>query len=231
MVTSVEASSSCDAVSDHESQSGDSKDSETSSDSSTRLKVAAAAALAGITYYFGQSTVMKTRLGSLGNHGHYFPMGYGRPPGAESMPEPQADEAIMFEDFFSAGLHMPPHSVLLDILRKFRVQLHQLMLNAIVQISMFTRLLLLVGAVLLQMSSLSTTSYTTIIRRFNLWGPRLLTPLNLAASLFTLVIFGVGGGLPLLCRISGLVGGMATGSIAEYRWSKQLMSRARETSR
>jgi hypothetical protein len=38
---------------------------------------------------------------------------------------------MVFDDFFTAGLRMPPHPVLVDILRKFRVQLHQLTSNAI----------------------------------------------------------------------------------------------------
>jgi hypothetical protein len=41
-----------------------------------------------------------------------------------SIPDPRASEAIVFKDFFVAGLWMPPHPVLVDILRKFRVQLH-----------------------------------------------------------------------------------------------------------
>jgi hypothetical protein len=53
------------------------------------------------------------------------------------VPDPRPDEAITFEDFFAARLRMPPHLVLLDILRKFRVQLHQLMPNAIIHISKF----------------------------------------------------------------------------------------------
>jgi hypothetical protein len=53
MVASVEASSSGEAAFDNESHSRDSKDSETGSDTSTRLKVAVVAALAGITYNFG----------------------------------------------------------------------------------------------------------------------------------------------------------------------------------
>jgi hypothetical protein len=76
MVALVEASSLCEAAFDHESQSGDSQDSETDFNTSTRLKVAAAAALAGITYNFGQSIMMKTNLGTLRNHDHYFPKGY-----------------------------------------------------------------------------------------------------------------------------------------------------------
>jgi hypothetical protein len=61
--------------------------------------------------------MMKTQPGSLKNHCHYFPKGYGRPPGVESVPAPRAGEAIVFEDFFTAGLCMPPHPVLVDILR------------------------------------------------------------------------------------------------------------------
>jgi hypothetical protein len=41
------------------------------------------------------------------------------------------DEAIIYRDFFVAGLHMPPHRALADILLKFQAQLHQLMPNAI----------------------------------------------------------------------------------------------------
>jgi hypothetical protein len=43
----------------------------------------------------------------------------------------------MFEDFFIAGLCMPQHSVLVDILHKFRMQLHQLTPNATIHISKF----------------------------------------------------------------------------------------------
>jgi hypothetical protein len=67
----------------------------------------------------------------------YFPKGYDREPGAEYVPDPHENEAAVFEDFFVAGLCMPPHPVLLDILRKFWVQLHQLTPNAIIQISKF----------------------------------------------------------------------------------------------
>jgi hypothetical protein len=53
------------AESDRECQSSDSEDSETASDNSRRLKVAAAVALAGISYDFGQSNITKTNLGSM----------------------------------------------------------------------------------------------------------------------------------------------------------------------
>jgi hypothetical protein len=37
-----------------------------------------------------------------------FPMDMADPPSVEFVPEPQPDEAIVFKDFFTAGLRMPP---------------------------------------------------------------------------------------------------------------------------
>jgi hypothetical protein len=68
---------------------------------------------------------------------HYFPKGYDRPPGVEFVPDPREKEAVVFEDFFIAGLRMPPHPIIVDILRKFWVQLHQLTPNTIIQIRKF----------------------------------------------------------------------------------------------
>jgi hypothetical protein len=101
------------------------------------MKVGAVAALAGISYDFGLSTVTRTRIRSLESYNRYFPKGYGQPPGAESVPNPRADETVVFEDFFAAGLRMPLHLVLVDILSKFWIQLHQLTPNVIVQIGKF----------------------------------------------------------------------------------------------
>jgi hypothetical protein len=96
------------------------------------VKVAVVAALAGISYEFGQSNITKTQLGSTESYELYFPKGYGRPSGIESVLKPQMNEATIFGDFFIAGLRMLPHPVLTDILRKICVQLHHLTLNAIV---------------------------------------------------------------------------------------------------
>jgi predicted metal-binding protein len=93
--------------------------------------------VAGISNDFGQSNITKTRLGLMESYAHYFPKGHGRHLGIESVPEPRANEAIIFKDLFAAGLHMPLHLVLVDILCKFCIQLHHLTPNAIVQISKF----------------------------------------------------------------------------------------------
>jgi hypothetical protein len=49
----------------------------------------------------------------------YFPKGEACAPGAETVLEPNGDEAIVYEDFFIAGLCMPPHPALADILLHF----------------------------------------------------------------------------------------------------------------
>jgi hypothetical protein len=50
----------------------------------------------------------------------YFTEGEACVPGEETSPEPNDDEAIVFEDFFVAGLRMPPYSTLADVLLKFQ---------------------------------------------------------------------------------------------------------------
>jgi hypothetical protein len=58
--------------------------------------------------------------------------------GEETISEPDSDEVVLFEEFFTTGLRMPPHPVLANILLKFQVQLHQLTSNAIGQLLKYT---------------------------------------------------------------------------------------------
>jgi hypothetical protein len=79
----------------------------------------------------------KACITSLESNARYFPQGYYRALGAESVPKPQTNEVVVFEDFFTVGLRIPLHPVFAEILQKFRVQLHQLIPNVIVQIRKF----------------------------------------------------------------------------------------------
>jgi hypothetical protein len=69
----------------------------------------------------------------------YFPKRGARKPWAENyaMPEPKDDEAMVYEDFFVAGLRMSSHPALTDILLHFQAQLHEFMPNAITQLSKY----------------------------------------------------------------------------------------------
>jgi hypothetical protein len=67
----------------------------------------------------------------------YFAEGSTRESEEETIPEPNTDDAIIFKEFFRMGLRMPPHPALTKISLKFWVQLNQLTLNAIAQLSKF----------------------------------------------------------------------------------------------
>jgi hypothetical protein len=105
---------------------------------STRLSDAGSQGATGdvVSFLFGPSSITVSRVHEIINIG-YFAEGMGRERGEETVPEPHPDEAVVFEEFFSAGLMMPPHPVLANILLKFQAQIHQLTPNAIVQLSKY----------------------------------------------------------------------------------------------
>jgi hypothetical protein len=99
-----------------ESWSCDSKDTTSKSDSSKCMKVVAAVAAAGITFDFSISKVGRMHVVAMETHTRYFRKGYCWVPSMDIVLMPQAKEAVVFEDLFSVGLRMPPHSVLVEIL-------------------------------------------------------------------------------------------------------------------
>jgi hypothetical protein len=72
------------------------------------------------SYYFMSSTVTVSRIREMIDHS-YFTEGMGCAPREETVLEPNASEAVVFDEFFTVGLRMPPHLVLSDILLKFQV--------------------------------------------------------------------------------------------------------------
>jgi hypothetical protein len=77
------------------------------------------------TYYFGSLTITIGKIKEMVEKG-YFLLGEIHTPGAETVPEPENDEAMVYEEFFVAGLCMPPHLALADILLHFQAERHQL---------------------------------------------------------------------------------------------------------
>jgi hypothetical protein len=76
------------AGSDQENQSRGSGDDKTVSETGGHVRIGAEDALVGISYDFGKSGITKACIASLENLAHYFPKGYGREPGVESVPNP-----------------------------------------------------------------------------------------------------------------------------------------------
>jgi hypothetical protein len=90
---------------------------------------------AGDSVDFGVSRISSARVQDMQRLG-YFGSGVGRVPGAEEVPEPEG-ELVVFEAFFTAGLRLPAHRFVSEVLRKFNVQIHQLTPNAIVALSKY----------------------------------------------------------------------------------------------
>jgi hypothetical protein len=97
------------------------------------------------TIEFGTSRISSVHVLEMQRHG-YFGDGVGRVPGAEEIPEPEG-ELVVFESFFVAGLRLPAHRFVAEVLQRFEVQVHQLTPNAMVALAKYVwQLLLTVGS-------------------------------------------------------------------------------------
>jgi hypothetical protein len=68
---------------------------------------------------FGVSRISSVHVQDMQQLG-YFGSGVGRVPGAEEVPEPEGD-LVVFEAFFTAGLRLPTHRFVAEVLRRFEV--------------------------------------------------------------------------------------------------------------
>jgi hypothetical protein len=84
---------------------------------------------------FGTSRIYSARVLEM-QHLGYFGNEVGRAPGAKDVPEPEG-ELVVFEAFFTAGLHLPSHRFVVQVLRKFKIQIHQLTPNTMVALAKY----------------------------------------------------------------------------------------------
>jgi hypothetical protein len=87
------------------------------------------------TVEFGVSRISSVRVQDMQQLG-YFGSGVGRVSGAEEVLEPEG-ELVVFEAFFTAGLRLPAHRFVAEVLRRFMVQVHQLTPNAMVALAKY----------------------------------------------------------------------------------------------
>ena len=90
---------------------------------------------AGDSVEFGVSRMTSGRIEDMQQLG-YFGDGVARVPGTEEVPEPEG-ELVVFEAFFAAGLRLPAHRFVGEVLRRFNVQIHQLTPNVVVALSKY----------------------------------------------------------------------------------------------
>jgi hypothetical protein len=84
---------------------------------------------------FGTSRIFSGRVTEMQRLG-YFGNGVGRALGAEEVPEPEG-ELMVFEAFFAAGLRLLTQQFMVEVLRMFDVQVHQLTPNAVVVLAKY----------------------------------------------------------------------------------------------
>jgi hypothetical protein len=86
------------------------------------------------TYTFGRSLIDGGDIASLQKNRM---VGTARVPGRETVPKPQENKVVIFQDLLFAGLGFLLHPVVVDILRYFDIYLHQLTPNAILRLSVY----------------------------------------------------------------------------------------------
>jgi hypothetical protein len=101
----------------------------------TLSNVAAEELRPGDTVEFSASRMSSARVQDMQQLG-YFGGGVARVLGAEEVPEPEG-ELVVFETFFAAGLRLPAHRFVAEVLRRFEVQVHQLTPNAMVALAKY----------------------------------------------------------------------------------------------
>jgi hypothetical protein len=57
--------------------------------------------------------------------------------GENIVPLPEADEVVVYKGFMKAGLRFPLHKMLVEVLKRFEIYLHQLTPEALIKIGVF----------------------------------------------------------------------------------------------
>jgi hypothetical protein len=88
------------------------------------------------SFVFGESKVTANLIREY-EAAEFFPTGDGRAPLDEQSHTPEANEVVVFRDFFTCGLRFPCDPILPVILDKFSVKIHQLSPNSFLELSKF----------------------------------------------------------------------------------------------
>jgi hypothetical protein len=85
---------------------------------------------------FGKSTVKKGHVEAM--KGRYFhDVSIMRISGESTVPLPEKDEVVVFRSFMKARLRFPLHKMLVEVLKKFEIFLHQLTPDALFKVGIF----------------------------------------------------------------------------------------------
>jgi hypothetical protein len=60
-----------------------------------------------------------------------------RPSGENIIPLPEKDEVVVYRSFLKARLHFPLHKMLVHVLKRLEIYLHQLTPEALIKVGIF----------------------------------------------------------------------------------------------
>jgi hypothetical protein len=58
--------------------------------------------------------------------------------GETTLPLRKKDEVVVYQSFLNAGLRFPLHKMLLEVLKRFEIYLHQLTPEALIKVGIFS---------------------------------------------------------------------------------------------
>ena len=85
---------------------------------------------------FGKSTIKQGKIEAM--KGKYFhDISIVRAGGENTIPLPEVDEVVVFRSFMKAGLRFPLHKMLVEVLKRFEIILHQLVPKGLIKVGAF----------------------------------------------------------------------------------------------
>jgi hypothetical protein len=85
---------------------------------------------------FGKLTMKRGHIEMMKDN-YFHDISIIRLGGEDTIPRPKKDEVVVFRSFLKAGLRFPLHKMLVEVLKKFDIYLHQLTPNAFVGLGIF----------------------------------------------------------------------------------------------
>jgi hypothetical protein len=85
---------------------------------------------------FGKSTIKKGQIEAM-KRKYFCDTTIVRAGGENIVPLPEANEVVVFKGFMKAGLRFPLHKMLIEVLKRFEIYLHQLTPKVLIKIKVF----------------------------------------------------------------------------------------------
>ena len=85
---------------------------------------------------FGKSTVKRGQIEAL-KEKYFHVISIVRARGESTVPLPEGNKVVVFKSFMKVGLRFPLHKMLVEVLKKFEIYLHQLTPEALIKVGVF----------------------------------------------------------------------------------------------